>query len=247
MILLPGIVMPAELAYGPLLDCLGRGQDAVAKTLELYAGEEPPPEYGVETEVAGVLRAADRAGFERFHLVGYSGGGAVSLAFAAAHPERLWSLALVEPAWDGNWDLSPEEQALWRELEELADGSDEEMMSGFMRLQLAPGVPPPPPAAGPAPPWMASRPAGIRALLSAFAVGSIDQQALRAFEPPVYFARGSLSNPVDWERLGERLARTFLRFREEVYEGRHHFDPPHRAEPERFAAALRAQWRSAEA
>ena len=41
----------------------------------------------------GILRAAEAAGFERFHLVGYSGGGAISAAFAARHPERLLSLA----------------------------------------------------------------------------------------------------------------------------------------------------------
>jgi hypothetical protein len=31
----------------------------------------------------------------------------------------------------------------------------------------------------------------------------------------------------------------------EVYEGRHHFDPPHRIEPERLAARLRELWERA--
>ena len=48
--------------------------------------------YELETELAGILRAAEAAGFERFHLVGYSGGGAISTAFAARHPEQLLSL-----------------------------------------------------------------------------------------------------------------------------------------------------------
>jgi pimeloyl-ACP methyl ester carboxylesterase len=97
VILLPGAVLPADLAYGALLEALGDEVEAVAKELEVYAGEEPPPEYTLDVEIEGILRAAEASGFERFHLVGYSGGGASSLAFAARHPERLRSLALLEP------------------------------------------------------------------------------------------------------------------------------------------------------
>jgi len=32
-----------------------------------------------------------------------------------------------------------------------------------------------------------------------------------------------------------------------VFEERHHFDPPHRAEPERLARSLESLWRTAEA
>jgi hypothetical protein len=68
-ILLPGIVLPKELAYGALRDALGEGIDARAKDLEVYATDEPPAGYGQEMEIA------DDSGFEHFHLVGYSGGG----------------------------------------------------------------------------------------------------------------------------------------------------------------------------
>src|SRR5882724_2156686 len=93
VILLPGGVMPAGLAYGPLLDALGDDVEAITKDLEVYAGPEPPPGYTLDHEIDGVLRTARDAGFESFHLVGYSGGGASSVAFAARHPERLSSLA----------------------------------------------------------------------------------------------------------------------------------------------------------
>jgi len=249
VVLLPGVVMPAALAYGPLLDALGDEVDPLAKDLELYAGDTPPPGYAVDFEIDGLLSAAEEAGFERFHLVGYSGGGAVSLAFAARHPERLRSLALIEPAWDGNWELSPAEEMLWRRFEELADvdPAEEEPMAEFMRMQLWPGVEPPAPPPGPEPPWMAKRPAGIRALIAAFRDGGIDPERLRAFERPVYFALGSLSNPDYWAHMAERLGRTFGDFTLEVYEGRHHLDPPHRAEPQRFAASLLSHWARAEA
>ena len=141
--LLPGGVMPADLAYAALLEELGDGIDAIAKDLEVYAGPEPPIGYTLDDEVAGILRTARDAGFDRFHLVGYSGGGASSLAFAATHPERLLSLSLLEPAWMGNDDLSPEEREVWREFDRIAALPPEEMMPAFVAIQLAPGVEPP--------------------------------------------------------------------------------------------------------
>lgn len=47
--------------------------------------------------------------------------------------------------------------------------------------------------------------------------------------------------------MAERLAGLFPDLRLEVYQGRHHLDPPHRAEPGRFARALRDLWERAEA
>jgi pimeloyl-ACP methyl ester carboxylesterase len=99
--MLPGGVLPAESAYAALLKVLGDRVDAVAKDLEVYSGDRPPRNYDLSMEVAGVLREADRHGFDRFHLVGYSGGGASSLAVAAQDSERLISLALLEPALGG--------------------------------------------------------------------------------------------------------------------------------------------------
>src|SRR6266513_394735 len=103
VIMLPGSVLPSELAYA-------------------------------------LLRAADERGWERFHLVGYSGGGAAALAFATRHPERLASLALLEPAWAGRWDLSPAEQALWLEYERLEALPQDEFMRAFVGLGVKPGV-----------------------------------------------------------------------------------------------------------
>jgi hypothetical protein len=47
--------------------------------------------------------------------------------------------------------------------------------------------------------------------------------------------------------LAERLSRVFDDFTLEVFEERHHFDPPHRIEPERLARSLGALWERAEA
>ena len=122
----------------------------------------------------------------------------------------------------------------------------DQFMAGFVRLQLAPGVEPPPPPEGTPPPWMAKRPAGVRAFLDAFDNGDLDTEALRAFGRPVYFALGGRSNPDYYGRMAERLAATFPDFTLETFPERHHFDPPHRIEPAHLANSLLALWRRAE-
>jgi hypothetical protein len=42
--------------------------------------------------------------------------------------------------------------------------------------------------------------------------------------------------------MADRLAAMLPDFTLEVFEDRHHFDPPHRAEPERLARTLAAFW-----
>jgi pimeloyl-ACP methyl ester carboxylesterase len=242
VILLPGIVLPAQRAYGALVSALGADVEAVAKDLEIYATPQPPDGYSLEIEIAGILREADARGWERFHLVGYSGGGAASLAFAAAAPDRLASLALLEPAWAGTWDRSPTEKVAWVQLHGLEGLPDDQFMPAFVRLGLKPGVPIPETPPGEPPPWMAKRPAGIRAIQRAFEQGDIDREALRSFNRPVYFALGALSNPDQYGEIAIRLSEVFPDFELEVFEERHHFDPPHRTEPERLANSLKKLW-----
>jgi len=248
VIFVPGGIMPAELSYGPLLEVLGGEIRPVVKDLEIYADDTPPPGYGLGVEVEGIARAAAGAGFDSFHLVGYSAGGAASLAFTAGYPERVRSLALIEPAWTGNDDLTPEEKADWVTLERVAALPPAEMMPAFMRWQMRPGVEPPrlPVPEGPPPAWMAKRPAGIEAFVGAFRAYRLDRESLRQFRQPVYYARGGLSTAF-FERSARTLAGLFPDMTVELYEGRSHLDPPHRAEPERFARALRALWARGEA
>jgi pimeloyl-ACP methyl ester carboxylesterase len=248
VILLPGSVLPATAAYGALLAALGDDVDAVAKDLEVYAGPTPPPGYSLDTEADAVLRFAEERGWDAFHLVGYSGGGASALAFTAAHPERLETLSLLEPAWAGNWGWSAAHRTLWARYRALEGLPPDEFMAEFVKLgvrpEIAAGLPV---RRGEQPPWMALRPAGIRAMIDTFATYELDRDALARFEKPVYFALGALSNPDDYGEIAERLAAVFSDFRLEVFADRHHFDPPHRVEPDRVAASLRAMWDSARA
>jgi pimeloyl-ACP methyl ester carboxylesterase len=243
VVFLPGIVAPAAHRYRRLLAELD-GVDAITKDLEVYAGSAPPPGYAIDTEVAGIAAAADRAGFARFHLYGHSAGGACALAFAAAHPERLLSLAVDEPA----TDFSAEDRAdpYHDELAAAQSRPDQEALIAFLRLQLAAGVEPPPPPEGEPPPWMAERPAGIRAFTQAMAAKRVEPAQYESFEAPVLYTHGSLSHP-RWAAMRDRLARCFPDFSSELFDGLHHLSTSHQAAPERTAALLRALWARADA
>jgi hypothetical protein len=93
---------------------------------------------------------------------------------------------------------------------------------------------------------MPSRLAGIGGFIGAFDAFEPDFDVLRRFHKPVYFALGGRGNPDLYARMAERLAGVFSDFTLDVFEDRHHFDPPHRVEAARLAAALRGFWTRAE-
>jgi pimeloyl-ACP methyl ester carboxylesterase len=235
-------VTPAEITYGPLLGEIGDGATATLKDLEVLAGDTPPPDYGFDLEVEGIGRVLDEAGQQSAHLVGFSAGASAALAFAAKYPGRVESLALIEPPFIGNKAQTPEERAFWAEGDEAMAKPPAERMGAFVRMLLRPGVQPPPPPPGPPPPWMAKWPEALKAMHWAFKAHDLDLGSLRGFRKPVYVAVGSLSNPA-WRRMAERLDEALPNIEVEAYEGRHHLDAPHVAEPERFANALRELWR----
>ncbi|TLN05304.1 alpha/beta hydrolase, partial [bacterium] len=234
-------IQPAAIQYAPLLGALGNEIQPLLKDLEVYAGEQPAPDYSLGQEVEGLRRSADAAGFEQFDLVGYSGGGAVALAFVAAYPERVRSLALSEPAVLPAQAWLQQEAGYMDEVSRAVALPPDQSMPAFMRANLRAGVQPPAPPAGDPPPWMAKRPAGLQAMLRAFQAAAYTYEQWRAFERPVYLAVGRLSNPVE-ERKAFTLSELFPNCQIEIYEQRHHFDPPQRAEPARFAVELQALW-----
>jgi pimeloyl-ACP methyl ester carboxylesterase len=214
---------------------------AIIKDLEVYADDAPPPDYSIAMEVDGVERAANDAGLDRFHLYGHSGGGAVALAFAAAHPGRLLSLTVDEPA----YDFTDEVRADMLEFEPTRALPVPERMRAFARLQVSSQVELPPPPDGPPPPWMAKRPAGIEAFLIALEQHERITDRYRTFEAPVLFTWGSLTHQ-RWHAMEARLAKLFPSFSSVRFEGLHHMNTSHQAEPDHVAALLNELWARAE-
>lgn len=245
VVFVPGGVTPAAASYAPLLAELTGKIEPLLKDLEVYSTDTPPVGYSLETEVAGLERVTEVAGFATFHLVGYSGGGAVSLAFCARHPERVRSLALFEPASiPGRFE--PAERARWgATYGGLVDRGPDGFLADFTRRQVRPGVALPSPPPGPAPDWMAKRPAGLAAMMTAFETDQTDRTLFRRCAFPVYLAYGLLTDESAVERV-QILAGLLPDVWIEAYEGVHHFAPPQRSQPGRYAAALRSLWVRAE-
>jgi len=92
--LLPGVVLPAEPAYGALVAALGAASDARAKDLELYRQESPSEDYSLDAEVDGLLRAAGEWGLRalspRRLLGGWIGGAGDGRRPARPRRERRW-------------------------------------------------------------------------------------------------------------------------------------------------------------
>ena len=241
VILLPGIIAPAVVRYAPLLASFS-DVNAVTKDLEVYASDAPPRGYSIALEVAGVDRAADEAGYARFHLYGHSGGGAVALAYAAAHPGRVLSLAVDEPA----YDFTDDGRADLAEFAPLAALPVAERMRAFMMLQVSSAVALPPPPEGPPPPWMTKRPAGIDAFLSALENHERLESQYRTMRAPVLFTWGSLTHP-RWNTMHQRLEKLLPDFTARCFDGLHHLNTSHQAEPGRVARVLDDFWTRAEA
>ncbi len=60
--------------------------------------------YSLEEMVAELTAILDAEGVERIHLAGHELGGATAFGFAHAHPARVQSLTLIEPALDSVLD-----------------------------------------------------------------------------------------------------------------------------------------------
>jgi pimeloyl-ACP methyl ester carboxylesterase len=244
VICVPGSVAPAAQRYGPLLQAAGDSARLHLKDLEVYREATPPSDYTIDEELEAIDRFADSTSLARFHLVGYSGGGFISLAYAATRPQRINSLGLFEPARIPG-QLTSEEQAFFTFLESKLRGLDgPEFMNVFVREQVKPGVqvPPPPTTVSPE---MRKRPAGIGALLRQFDAYAFDRHLFTACRFPVYYAYGDLSHDEQAMKAGI-LARLFPDVHVQRFAGVHHFVPPEQIYTPTHVRALTELWSAAE-
>jgi pimeloyl-ACP methyl ester carboxylesterase len=244
VVALPGSVMPAAQRYQPIAAALDGDVRLHLKDLEVYSGEEPPPGYSIEMEVEALRKFADSLGLKRFNLLAYSGGGFVSLAFAGAHPDRLLSLALFEPAGVPG-TLTPQESELREQLRaELEGKSGPDFMRAFMALQIKEGVELPPPPGGPPPPFMRNRPTGINAMMAAFGSHAFERDSLRRCRCPVFYAYGDLT-AVHQEVWVGILSQLLPDIHVRRFDGIHHFVPPDQIYTPAHLQVLRELWAGA--
>jgi pimeloyl-ACP methyl ester carboxylesterase len=98
---------------GPLLVCHPGGPGGSAAEFEDFAGlddtfellllsprgshgSDPSDDYRLESYVADVQALRTHLGVEQLNLLGFSHGGCVAMAYAAAHPPRVRRLLLVD-------------------------------------------------------------------------------------------------------------------------------------------------------
>jgi pimeloyl-ACP methyl ester carboxylesterase len=245
VICVPGSVAPAAQRYRPLIAAVGDDAELHLKDLEVYRDATPPADYSIEEELAAIDRFAESRGLEQFHLVAYSGGGFISLAYSGTRPQRIISLGLFEPARIPG-QLTAEEQEFFTDLERKLDGlHGDQFMAAFVREQVKPGAPLAPPPPGPVSPEMQKRPAGIAALIKAFDAYRFERDFLRGSPFPVFYGYGDLSHDEQAMKAGI-LARLFADVRVQRFAGVHHFVPAEQIYTLAHVKALKNLWSAGE-
>ena len=244
VICVPGSVAPAAQRYRPLMEAVGDAADFHLKDLEVYREAAPPAGYSIEEELDAIDRFAESLHLDRFHLVAYSGGGFISLAYAGTRPERVLSLGVFEPARIPG-PLTEPEEAFFSGLEAKLKGLEgDQFMSTFVREQVKPGAQLPPPPPSPPSPEMRKRPAGIAALIRAFDAYGFDRESLRPATFPVFYGYGDQSHEEQAVKAGI-LAQLFPDIHVERFTGVHHFVPPEQIYTRRHVQALQDLWANA--
>jgi pimeloyl-ACP methyl ester carboxylesterase len=236
-------VTPAKVAFAPLAAALEGQAELILKDLDGYAADFAD-DYGPKTELEAIRRLAEAAGWDRFHLLGQSFGASVALAFAREHPQRVISLALVEPPFVGN-DCSWSETyaGLLAALDQALQTPLVERPLAFFRALTAPGQALPLSATGAPPEWLLPRSERQGRMWPRWRDGTRGPLQLLPPVRDVYVALGGRTHPgfravAEW--LGARVPSAVI----DVYPERSHFDAPHVAEAPRFAQALLSMWDS---
>jgi pimeloyl-ACP methyl ester carboxylesterase len=105
----------SQQMWAPNLEALSADRTVVTLDLRGHGKSQSPDEqsaYSHELSVADMLAVLDAAGIEKAAVGGLSLGGYLSLAFYAAHPERVHCLLLFDT---GPGFRSDESRAKWNE------------------------------------------------------------------------------------------------------------------------------------
>jgi pimeloyl-ACP methyl ester carboxylesterase len=230
----------AESIFRRVLDVLDAPMDALFKDMEVTSGGGPPLDWSVQIEVEALAAVTDGAGLGQFHLVGYSGGAAVALAFVASHGDRVRTLTLIEPPWVGNDAWSPFEAAFWGAYDRAMALADEEAaIEAFGVAMRGPSVSGPsilPRDRSQVPPLLSA----LRIVGVGYRRAVLDRTALRSFNRPVYLPVGGRSTP-RMAAAAALLVGCFPDAQIEMYDNCDHFDLM-RTPAKRMARGLASLW-----
>jgi len=230
-----GAVAPAAWTYARLQRLLDEEAHLILKDLEGYS-EPLALDYGLHSEVGAITRMAHATGFDRFHLIGYSAGGSVALAFALTHPERVSSLTLIEPAWIGNYAWDAAEVAYLSTVDSAMQLPLSQRGHALLMAMSPPGTDP---STILTPAWLIERSARFEPIWRSFRESALDIEALQSFPAPVYLPVGGKSHP-RFLLAARWLESLFPRCWVDIYQDQTHLDAPPIRETERFARALRS-------
>ena len=112
LVLLPGGLTGWQ-SWLPLAPALSADRSVVRLqpicNAEGLAGRPGDPTYSADVERESIAMALDVAGVSEMHLVGWSNGGRMALDFALAHPQRILSLTMIEPA--AHWLVAEQDES----------------------------------------------------------------------------------------------------------------------------------------
>jgi pimeloyl-ACP methyl ester carboxylesterase len=119
----PGVTAYAN--WRLVVPALGDGFRAVAPDIAGfgYTERRPDARYGMDFWVAHILGVLDALGIDRAHFIGNSFGGALTLALAARHPDRVRRMVLMgscgtvfplTEGLDAVWGYEPSAEAMER-------------------------------------------------------------------------------------------------------------------------------------
>ncbi|MEA2615189.1 MAG: hypothetical protein QOE72_972 [Chloroflexota bacterium] len=230
----------ARSTFRRVLDVLDAPIDALFKDMEVTSGDGPQLDWTLQMEVEALQAVTGRAAPGPFHLVGYSGGAAVALAFVASHGDRVRTLTLIEPPWVGNDSWSTSEAAFWEAYDRAMALTDAEAaLEAFAVVMRGPGVPGP--SILPRDPRQVAL---LRSRLRIVGVGYrravLDRSALGSFNRPVYLPVGGRSTP-RMAAAAALLVGCFPNAQIEMYDDCDHFDLM-RTPVKRMALALASLW-----
>lgn len=216
----------------------GQPTDLAFKDMEFARFVDPSRwmDWTLDTEVAAIELLRQRAKTLELDLVGYSGGAAVALAYAVAHPEVLASLTLIESPWIGNDVWSEEEAAFRAAYDRLSEEPSVDFWAAITGILNGPQTPVPP-----RPPMEAEDlKNAFVGVWRGYQQAPLDRGRLAHIHWPVYLPVGEGSSP-RMRAQAECLASCFPNARVETYEGASHFDLPF-VGAKRLAEGLNRMW-----